>query len=55
MTRTFVLVIIRLTPARIPHARHVRPEGNRTTDDQVTAVADAEDRVVVSKDADFRI
>ncbi|WP_206045781.1 DUF5615 family PIN-like protein [Nocardia mangyaensis] len=31
------------------------PAGNRTTDDQVTKEADAEDRVVVSKDADFRI
>jgi predicted nuclease of predicted toxin-antitoxin system len=31
------------------------PEGNRTADDHVTKVADAEDRIVVSKDADFRI
>jgi predicted nuclease of predicted toxin-antitoxin system len=29
------------------------PHGNRTPDDQVTAVADAEDRWVVTKDADF--
>lgn len=31
------------------------PEGNRTADDHVANVADTEDRVVVSKDADFRI
>lgn len=38
-------------------ARHTAqlPAGNRTTDDQVAKVADTEDRVVVSKDADFRI
>ncbi|TCK00844.1 DUF5615 family PIN-like protein [Nocardia alba] len=38
-------------------ARHTTqlPEGNRTTDDHVAKVADDEDRIVVSKDADFRI
>lgn len=38
-------------------ARHTTelPEGNRTSDDEVTKVADAEDRVVISKDTDFRI
>jgi predicted nuclease of predicted toxin-antitoxin system len=37
-------------------AAHVSglPHGNRSTDAEVTAAADAEDRVVVSKDADFR-
>jgi predicted nuclease of predicted toxin-antitoxin system len=37
-------------------AAHVSglPNGNRSTDDEVTASADAEDRVVVTKDADFR-
>ena len=30
------------------------PEGNRTTDAALAATADAEDRVVVSKDRDFR-
>lgn len=29
------------------------PQGNRTTDDQVVAFADREERVVVTKDADF--
>src|SRR5580692_4647073 len=29
------------------------PDGNRTTDEQVNDVADREQRVVVSKDADF--
>src|SRR5437660_7571001 len=29
------------------------PDGNRTTDDQINDVADREQRVVVSKDADF--
>ena len=31
------------------------PEGNHSSDTDVTAFADVEDRVVVSKDADFRI
>jgi predicted nuclease of predicted toxin-antitoxin system len=31
------------------------PDGNHSSDTDVTAIADAEDRVVVSKDADFRI
>ncbi|WP_369374378.1 DUF5615 family PIN-like protein [Promicromonospora sp. Populi] len=31
------------------------PNGNRSSDTDVTAFADIEDRVVVSKDADFRI
>ncbi|MGH3910039.1 MAG: DUF5615 family PIN-like protein [Pseudonocardiaceae bacterium] len=30
------------------------PDGNRTTDAQIAATADAEDRVVVTKDRDFR-
>ncbi len=30
------------------------PEGNRTTDPDINAQADADDRVVVSKDRDFR-
>lgn len=30
------------------------PDGNRTTDRQIAAVADREDRIVVTKDADFR-
>jgi predicted nuclease of predicted toxin-antitoxin system len=30
------------------------PEGNRTTDAALAAMADAEDRVVVTKDRDFR-
>lgn len=30
------------------------PEGNRTTDAAIAATADAEDRVVVTKDRDFR-
>ena len=30
------------------------PDGNRTTDQQIAAVADQDGRVVVSKDADFR-
>jgi predicted nuclease of predicted toxin-antitoxin system len=30
------------------------PEGNRTTDTALVALADAEDRVVVTKDRDFR-
>lgn len=30
------------------------PEGNRTTDAELARQADAEDRVVVTKDADFR-
>ncbi len=36
-------------------ARHTLdlPDGNRTTDEQVIAVADRELRVVVTKDADF--
>ena len=29
------------------------PDGNRTTDEQVSEVADREQRVVISKDADF--
>jgi predicted nuclease of predicted toxin-antitoxin system len=29
------------------------PDGNRTTDDQINDLADREQRVVVSKDADF--
>ena len=31
------------------------PDGNRSSDTDVTAFADTEDRIVVSKDADFRI
>jgi predicted nuclease of predicted toxin-antitoxin system len=36
-------------------ARHTLdlPDGNRTTDEQINEVADREQRVVVSKDADF--
>jgi predicted nuclease of predicted toxin-antitoxin system len=36
-------------------ARHTLdlPDGNRTTDEQILDVADQEQRVVVSKDADF--
>jgi predicted nuclease of predicted toxin-antitoxin system len=30
------------------------PNGNRTTDQQITEVADVDDRVVVTKDRDFR-
>jgi len=30
------------------------PEGNRTTDMRIAGVADVEDRVVVTKDRDFR-
>lgn len=30
------------------------PKANRTSDDEIAATADAEDRVVVSKDRDFR-
>ena len=30
------------------------PDGNRTTDQQIAALADREGRVVVTKDADFR-
>jgi predicted nuclease of predicted toxin-antitoxin system len=30
------------------------PDGNRTTDSAICGVADAEDRVVVTKDRDFR-
>ena len=30
------------------------PEGNRTTDRRITELADAEERVVVTKDRDFR-
>lgn len=30
------------------------PDGNRTTDQQIAAVADQDDRIVVTKDADFR-
>lgn len=29
------------------------PEGNRTTDDAIIDIADAENRIVVTKDADF--
>ncbi len=29
------------------------PDGNRTTDDQINVLADREQRVVVTKDADF--
>ncbi|MFE1595442.1 DUF5615 family PIN-like protein [Nocardia sp. NPDC058705] len=38
-------------------ARHTSQlfAGNRTADDQVAKIADSEDRVVVSKAADFRI
>ena len=37
------------------NARHTLdlPAGNRTTDEQINDVADQEQRVVVSKDADF--
>lgn len=30
------------------------PDGNRTTDQQIAAVADRDSRIVVTKDADFR-
>lgn len=30
------------------------PKGNRTTDAEIAALADSEDRVVVTKDRDFR-
>jgi Domain of unknown function (DUF5615) len=30
------------------------PEGNRSTDRQISTIADAQGRIVVSKDADFR-
>jgi predicted nuclease of predicted toxin-antitoxin system len=30
------------------------PEGNRTSDTEIAAIADADDRVVISKDRDFR-
>jgi predicted nuclease of predicted toxin-antitoxin system len=30
------------------------PAGNRSTDQQICTIADAQDRVVVTKDADFR-
>ena len=30
------------------------PNGNRSTDTEITTIADAEDRVVVTKDRDFR-
>ena len=30
------------------------PDGNRTTDQQIAAIADLDGRVVVTKDADFR-
>jgi predicted nuclease of predicted toxin-antitoxin system len=30
------------------------PDGNRTTDQQIAAVADRDGRIVVTKDADFR-
>lgn len=30
------------------------PDGNRTTDEQIAEAADGEDRVVVTKDRDFR-
>ena len=30
------------------------PEQNRTTDAEISRVADAEDRIVISKDGDFR-
>jgi len=30
------------------------PEGNRTSDREIARVADADDRVVISKDRDFR-
>lgn len=30
------------------------PNGNRTTDQEIASVADEEDRVVVTKDCDFR-
>jgi predicted nuclease of predicted toxin-antitoxin system len=37
------------------NARHTLdlPDGNRTTDEQINDLADQEQRVVVSKDADF--
>lgn len=31
------------------------PDGNRSTDRQITLMADAEDRVVITKDSDFRV
>jgi predicted nuclease of predicted toxin-antitoxin system len=34
--------------------RRDMPRGNRSADAEIAAVADAEDRVVVSKDRDFR-
>lgn len=36
------------------HTRDL-PDGNRTTDSSIAAVADADGRVVISKDADFRL
>ncbi len=33
---------------------HDLPGGNRTPDDQIAHLADADDRVVISKDGDFR-
>lgn len=54
----------RSSPARLTHhlneaghdAIHTLdlPDQNRTTDVEISRVADAEDRIVVSKDADFR-
>lgn len=37
-------------------ARHTSElvDGNRTTDEEIARIADAEDRIVVSKDRDFR-
>ena len=35
------------------HTRHL-PDGNRSTDTTVAGAADAEDRVLVTKDSDFR-
>ena len=36
------------------HHTSSRPNGNRTTDQQIAALADKDGRVVVTKDADFR-
>lgn len=47
-------------PAKLAHVLDAAvhssqlPDGNRTTDAQIARQADAEERVVVTKDADFR-
>lgn len=47
--------LVRLLAVACHDALHTLdlPAGNRTTDSEVMAVADAEGRVVVTKDADF--